>query len=201
MRSHQNLAEQLFLQMRDKNIRTILITDGEGSLNTAIASANFGIHLAQKLSRMVLLIDADVRTSSLTKLFNLSTNHGLYNILEEKALFEDAIQYLEPNLFILPSGATALTSSILLDSSMMSKVLNKAKEQFGIILVNCPDLTTHSDSVILSAIIDGVILIINEGKEKRLALEGAIVTLRRKIIGGILSNRNYAIPQVIYKRI
>jgi Mrp family chromosome partitioning ATPase len=108
---------------------------------------------------------------------------------------------LGSNLYVLPAGETVSNPISLLDSSMMSDVVRKAKEQYEIVFINCIDLNKFSDAVILSSIADGTVLIVNEGKVKRQVVRNALTPLVEKnanIIGVILNNRTYVIPKIIY---
>lgn len=199
--SFQNLSDQMYLLMKDKNLKSLLIIDAEGSEETTTVIANLGIYLARKAGHKVLIIDANLRNPSVFTIFNISNNPSLSDVLEEKIPFEDVIQDLGSNLYVLPAGKTESNPVILLDSSMMSEVIKKAKEQYEIVFINCIDLNKFSDAVILSSLADGTVLIVNEGKVRRQVIKNAIAPLEQKkvnIIGVVLNNRTYVIPKIIY---
>jgi len=202
--SYQNLSDQIFLLIKDKNLKSLLITDAEALDETAAVIANIGSYLAHKAAHKVLVIDANLRNPSISNVFNISNSPGLTDVLEEKISFEDAVQDLGSNLYVLPAGQTALNPTIFLSSSMMSDVMKKAREQYEIVFVNCADIKNFADGVILSSITDGVALVVNEGKVRRQVVKEAITPLEQKkinIIGVILTNRKYVIPEIIYKRV
>ncbi|MBI4686480.1 MAG: polysaccharide biosynthesis tyrosine autokinase [Nitrospirae bacterium] len=199
--SYQNLSEQLSLLMRDKSLRTLLITDCEGSVETCAISANIGIYLSRKAGYKTLIIDADLRHSSVSKLFNNLDKNGLASILEGKSFFTDTVKNLNDDLYILPSGETALNPITLLNSSSMYNVIVQAKKEYEFIFINCPDLRSYTDAFMLSTITDGTALVINEGKVRRHIVENSINSLRQKnvnIVGAILSNHKYVIPKIVY---
>jgi len=201
--SFQNLSEQVYLMIRDKNLKTLLMTGAEETEGTAAVTANLGIYLANKTGHKVLIVDANLRNSAMSKLFNISNGTGLTDVLERKISFLDAVQDIGNNLYFLPAGDTVFNPITLLDSSMVCEVITKAREQYEIVLINCADLKNFiTDVVILSSIADGTILVINEGKIKRQVVKSAISPLEQKkanIIGAILNNRTYVIPKIIYK--
>lgn len=201
-KSYQNLSEQLSLLLRDKGIKTLLITDSEGMKDLPIIGVNIGFYLSHKTEYKVLLIDADLRRSSLSKVLKIQNNVGLIDILEKKVSLSETIRNIGKNLYILPSGNTDLNPIILLSSSMMPEIINKAKGEFDLIFVICPDLKNYIDATIISTLVDGTVLVINEGKVRRQVVENSLIPLRQKkanIIGAILNNRRYVIPKIIYK--
>ncbi len=202
MRSYQNLSDQIYLLMRDKNLNSVLITDAEASEDLTVVIANIGIYLSQKAGFRVLIIDADLRTPSISKIFKISSAPGLTDVLEGKISFEDTIQNLGFSLYVLPAGETVFNPVSLLGSSIMSEVIKKAKEQYEIIFINCADLKNFSDAVILAPIMDGIILVVNEGRVERQVVKTAVAPLELKnanLIGVILNNHKLAIPRIVYK--
>lgn len=200
--SFQTLSDQIYLLMKDKNLKSLLVTDAEGSEGTTVIIANLGIYLANRAGHKVLIIDANLRNPSIHKILNTPDNPGLADVLEDKVSFDLAIQVLDSNLAVLTSGKTELNPCTLLDSSMMSNVIKKAKDRYDIVFINSADLKNFTDTAILSSITDGIAIVINEGKARRQVVKDAIALLEQKkvnLIGAILNNRTYVIPKIIYK--
>jgi capsular exopolysaccharide synthesis family protein len=201
-RPYQNLSNRIYLLMKDRNLKSILLADTEGSRENAAVIANLGVFAAQKTENKVLIIDADLRSSALSNFFNVASTPGLADILEEGISFENAIQDMGSNLSLLPAGKTGINPVVLLESSTMSDIIKKAKEHYDITYIHCPDLRNFTDGVILSSITDGFVLIVNEGKIKRQIVKHAISPIEQeniKILGVIINNFRYVIPEIIYK--
>lgn len=200
--SIQKLAEQTMLLMKDSNMKALLITSVEGVKEASVIIANLGIYLAQKADHKVLIIDANLRSPSISTIFSISSNYGLADVLEGKTPFEGAVQDLGMNLYVVPTNKTEYNPVTLINSSVMSEVIRKAKELYEIILIDCSDLITCTDAVMLASLVDGTAIVIEEGKVKNQVILNAIAPLVKKkvgIIGGIMSNRTYLIPEIIYK--
>ena len=81
-------------------------------------------------------------------------------------------------------------------------MIKKVKELHDVVLINCADIKNFTDAAILSSIADAFVLVINEGKVKRQIIQHAVAPIEQKnidIIGAIIANRRYVIPEVIYK--
>jgi capsular exopolysaccharide synthesis family protein len=201
-RSYVNLSEHLHLLMKDKKLKTLLITDAGGAAEPTAIIANLGIYSSRDAGRNVLIIDANFRSPSLSNVFGIPNNIGLSDVMEGKISIEDAVQDLESNLHILPAGKTEFNPITLLESSAMSELIKKAKEQYEVVFINCADLRNFKDAIILSSIVDGIVLVINAEKVRRQVVKNAIDPLNNKkanLIGAVLNNRKYVIPQIIYK--
>jgi capsular exopolysaccharide synthesis family protein len=202
VKAYQDLANQVYLLMKDKNFKSFLIADVEGAVENAVVIANLGLFLSKRTGNSVILIDANLRNSSLSKIFNVSDVAGLADILEERNTFENTVQSVDSNLYILPSGKTSLNSLLLLESSSLAEVMRKAKEHFEIVLINCADIKNFPDGGVLGSLTDGFLLIINEGKVKHHIVRNAIDPIEKNninVIGAIMNNCRYVIPEIIYR--
>lgn len=198
----QNLSNRVYLSMKEQNFKTLLLADAEGSEETAVIAANLGIFLSHKSEYRVLIIDADLRNPSLHKDFDIPDTPGLTDVIEGKINFENAVHDLGSNLTVLPAGDSALNPIALLESTEMSDVIKKAKELYEIIFIHCADIKNFSDAIILSSFTDSIALVINEGRVRRQIVKNAIdpFELRNiKIMGGVLNNHKYVIPEIIYR--
>ncbi|MEK6528965.1 MAG: Wzz/FepE/Etk N-terminal domain-containing protein [Nitrospirota bacterium] len=201
-RAFHTLSDEIYLLMKDKNLKSLLVADAEESEETAAFIANLGTFLARKAGHKVIIIDANLRSPSVSGIFNISNSMGLADILEGKVQFENAVQDLGSNLYALPAGETAFNSATLLNTSTMSNIIKKAQEQYELVFINCTDLRNFADTAILSSITDGIAIVINEGRARRQVVQNAISVLEHKkinLIGAILNNRTYVIPKIIYK--
>ena len=200
--SFQDISAQIDLLMKDKNLKSVLLTDAEGSGETAAVIANIGICSSRYAGHRTLIIDADLRSPSISGIFDISDKPGLVDVLEGKVSFKDAVRHIGHNLYVLPSNNTAFNPVTLVGSSMMTDVIRRAEEEYEITFIACADLSHYTDAVILSSIVDGTVLVVNEGRVKRQVVMAAIAPLAQKkavLLGAVLNNRIYEIPDVIYK--
>src|SRR3990170_578894 len=200
---YQNLSDQIYLLMKDKNLKSILITAASPLDGSTTIIANLANFLSNTAGHKVMVIDANLRAPAIHKVFNISDNTGLANVLEGKISLEKATQALGPNLMVLPAGNTALNSTPLLDSTNMLNVMKTAKEKFEFVFVDYANLRSFKDACVLCLHLDGIALVVNEGKTRHHTIKGLIAPLKHKkanLIGVILKNRTYEIPKMIYER-
>ncbi|MCC7212352.1 MAG: lipopolysaccharide biosynthesis protein, partial [Candidatus Brocadia sp.] len=133
---YQNLSDQLYLLMKDKNLKSIMITAASSFDGSTTIIANLANFLANKAGHKVMVIDANLRAPAIHKIFNISDNGGLANVLEGKTSLEKAVKELGSHLTVLPAGTTALNPTPLLDSTNMSNVMKIAKEKFEFVFVD-----------------------------------------------------------------
>ncbi|MDP9170622.1 MAG: polysaccharide biosynthesis tyrosine autokinase, partial [Acidobacteriota bacterium] len=131
-----------------QSIQVVVITSlNPGHGKTSMVS-NLGIAYAE-LGRRVLMIDGDVRSPGLHKIFGLSNKAGLLNMLDESAPREDFEGDLPvqetgvPSLSLLSSGPfpTGQSSSSLFYSERMLRLMAHLRLCYDVILIDTPPMT------------------------------------------------------------
>jgi len=156
--------------------QTLLVTSpqvGEGKTSTA---TNLAISFAQR-GGPILIIDADLRRPSVARTLGISNEKGLSSFLTgAHTLDEVLIQYEGvPNLWVLPAGPRPPDPAELLSSHMMTATLEGLLKRFTQIVIDSPPVLLVTDGVVLSALVDGVILVVASGVTAR----GALARARR----------------------
>jgi len=179
-----------FVNAEERALRLICITSpgpGEGKSTTA---ANLAITMAQQGSR-TLLVDADLRRPLVHKAFNLVQEPGLTDILVGTATLREAARpNVVPNLDVLPAGALPPNPSELLGSAAMHRLLEELRAAYETVIFDSPPTLAVTDSSVLSASADAVILVVRAGETEEAAAQRALEQLRRvqaRVAGAVLN--------------
>ncbi len=203
--NYRTLAEQVFLVMKDKSLKTLVIGATRMHEGTTATVTNLGTYLAKNAGHKVLIIDANLRSPGVYKFPKAGEGQGLAEVLEDKIPFDKAIKDVGNNLHVLPAGKTALNPLTLLDSNKMFDILKASKERYEIVLIDVPEFGAYTDGFVLAEQSDAVAVVIIEGKTRKQVVRAAIQPfLEQKepnVIGAILNRRQYVIPKMIYDRI
>lgn len=144
--------------------KTVLVTSSGPEEGKSDTVANLGIVMAQA-GRRTLLIDADLRRASLHGLFGLNAQPGLTDVLKGEKTFEEAVQPTKiEHLDVMTRGTRVDTPTVLLRSAKMTELLEALKGQYDVVLVDSPPAIAVTDSVVLSAVVDGVCLVAESGR-------------------------------------
>ncbi|NUN23363.1 MAG: lipopolysaccharide biosynthesis protein [Candidatus Jettenia caeni] len=120
---YQNLSDQVQILMKEKNVRSILITASSPSDGSTTIIANLGNFLSNKAGHKVLIIDANLKTPTMHKIFKISDSPGLVDIMEGRSTFEKAAYPVSHNLTVLPAGKTFNNSNTVVNSEMSEDIV------------------------------------------------------------------------------
>lgn len=159
---------------RDKH-RVFLITSAIPGEGKTFTSSNFAATLAQQGFR-TLLIDADLRKPSVSKLFfNDNLKPGLSEVLMGSAQLGDAIVPTKvDNLFVLPAGGIAPNPSELLSQPQFGEVVRGIKNDYDRIVIDSSPVLAVRDPLLLAKSVDACCLIVRAGRSPSKASVQAI---------------------------
>lgn len=171
--------------------KVIVITSSFAREGKTTTSVNLATVLAQ-MGKPVLLADADLRRPRLQKVFRGKMNLGLVNYLAANIPLEDVIQETQvPHLSVILSGPTPPNPSELLASDRMKQLIHEVRNKFAYIIFDSPPVMAVTDSIVLAASADGVVLCVHGGQTPRELVQRAADKLRQSnipVLGAILNN-------------
>ncbi len=143
----------------DKEVRVIAVTSAVPKEGKSTVCANLGLAIAQ-LGFKVLLVDADMYHPSQHKFWELSNTVGLSNIIVEQLELKTAIAEAMPNLYVLTSGLVPPNPLALLNSRRMASLIEDFSQTYDFVIIDTPPLSAAADARILSAMTDGMLIVV-----------------------------------------
>ena len=154
----------LYLPIEDK-CKKIVITSAVAGEGKTYLSINTAIVLAQMLNdKKVLLVDMDMRKSSIRKLFGAFDSDkyngavGLTEFLVGISETPNFIPTEHPNLHILFSGAKSLNPAGLINSTKMGEFFEICNEKYDYIIIDTSPITVVTDATLLEKHVNGYII-------------------------------------------
>lgn len=150
----------LYLNVDDKCKKIAVTSPLPGECKSTVSS-NLALTLVQNLDdKRILLIDSDMRSPKVWKLFGLERNvHGLSEYL---AGIDEEPNFITPDanskLTILAAGSKNVNPTKLIGSQKMKNLLDLCNEQFDYVIVDTPPVNIVSDALLLNGWVNGFIL-------------------------------------------
>lgn len=189
--AYRILRTQVMLRMRENGWNLLGITSpgrGEGKSLTAV---NLAVSLAMESSQTVLLVDADLRSPSVHKCFDLPADSGLADHLVDQTPLADLLIHPGiPRLVLLPGGRAVQGSSELLTSPAMCALVADLKHRYTsrVILFDLPPLLSGADVLAFSPLLDAILLVVEAGRTQAEEIERSLAFLAGvPVIGTVLN--------------
>ncbi|MCM3652942.1 CpsD/CapB family tyrosine-protein kinase [Metabacillus litoralis] len=185
----------------DEELQTMIVTSSGPAEGKSTVTANLAVVFAQQGKR-VLLIDADLRKPTAHYTFRTENHVGLSNVLTRQATLEEAVKPTDQdNLWVMTSGPIPPNPSELLGSRGMNALLELAKNEYDVIILDSPPVLVVTDAQVLANLADGVVLVVSSGKteiESAKKAKELLESAKAKILGVVLNNKKIEDSQYYY---
>jgi protein-tyrosine kinase len=188
-RTLRHIVERLRTEPGFQVLAVTSAAPGEGKTLTTL---NLAGALAQSREARVLLIDADLRRSSVSEYLGLAgqSSPGLAEgISDTRYGLEDTVRHLEwANLSVLPAGAADGEYYELFVSPRFEALVREARRLYDYVLIDTPPVVVVPDCRQIGKWVDGFLFVVAADKTQRSQLAEALNLLERDKVIGLIFN-------------
>jgi capsular exopolysaccharide synthesis family protein len=202
---YKELRNKLQTYYQDGSIKTIMFTStaaGEGVTTTV---AFFAYCLTQTFLHNVLLIDTNLKSPRIHRLFDLEHSGCLDDVFSKECRIEcQSNNESSGNLFVITYDGNSRDSLSMVDLKRFKEFLATMRDRFDFILLDSPPLNLFSEALTIGSVVDGVMLVVEAGKTRQqtaLKAKEELEAAGGKFLGVVLNKREYFIPKWIYRRL
>jgi len=188
-------------ELRDlTTLKSIMVSSGVPQEGKSFIAANLAISFARHKAARVLLIDGDMRRSSLHKLLGAPQGPGLTEYLAGRASITEIMQRAKPDeqgrplshglasLIFIPGGHAGDKAADLSGNRRFDRLIAEAAPHFDWIVVDSSPVNLVSDGVNLARSCDGVLMVARGGTTKYEVAQRALAELKAsKVLGYVLN--------------
>ncbi|WP_212524272.1 polysaccharide biosynthesis tyrosine autokinase [Actibacterium sp. MT2.3-13A] len=161
------------LLMRDGRdvSRSIMLASsvpGEGKTTTALALA----HMSALAGKSVIVVDCDLRRSSLQAAFKWRMAHDFVDFIENRCDIDEAI-HSDPDLGfdVLAASGSHPGTADQLSANWLKPLINELKRVYDVVIVDAPALLAVSDALVLAQAVDSRVYLVRWNDTPRHAVQ------------------------------
>ncbi len=157
--------------------------------------ARVSLTMAERLPGTVCAIEADTECRTLRRL-------APSQMMGVQLAGTNAPCKVRDNLWLLSSQQ--FRDSLQTSAARLRARLSELRREFDYVVIHGSPVTTCSQTALIGQLADGVILVLDEQKTRRAAAREAKAILQSfnaRLLGIVLSDRVFPIPEIIYRRL
>ena len=177
------LKFSLALSDPDHPVKAVQVTSSvpeEGKTTLALALARVVASSGQK----VIIVDGDLRRSSIGRKLNLREKHkGLSDLVvagEDTDLSEFLMRDEKGKVDFMPTGTAKYANATdIFSSHRMQLIIDRLKAEYDLVIVDTPPVMAVADARIIGRVVDKTLFVVRWDKTPRKVARAAVEQLRR----------------------
>lgn len=170
--------------------KTLLVTSSQPSEGKTTTSYAIAQGFA-RMGRKVLLVDVDLRQPSVHRRLELDNERGMSTLLTH----QDSVDHVvKPsglkNLDVITSGPVPPSPTELIASVRMEELIEELTARYDVVVFDSPPILGLADAPLISALVEGVVFIIESERARRGSLKASLRrlrTMRPLLLGAVLT--------------
>ncbi len=174
--SYRLIRSGLLLSSAEHPPKTILVTSMGAKEGKTTTSVNVARVLCQG-GKKVLIIDCDLRRPRVHSIFSMENEKGLSNFLTGNSKENIIHKVSGEEIYVITSGPIPPNPAELVGSNKLKVFIEKMTESFDFIILDSPPVESVTDSLALTRIVDGTLVVVRAGKTTYDMLQSGIKKL------------------------
>jgi len=153
----------------------------------------------------VCVVEGDFHSPSMHQYFGVDDIRGLTDAVFESGPIRDFVQHLPGRkLSVLSAGSRCGEAQALWKSERLRSRIAELRAEFSYVLIDGPPVNLHIDATLLGQMADGVILILESNvtrRETARTVKENLAAANVKLLGAVLNNRTFSIPESLCRKL
>jgi Mrp family chromosome partitioning ATPase len=199
------LVQRVFPGTTQGSPRVALFAGLESESGCGSICVRAGKILATRAEGPVCVVDANFQAPSLHEYFGVENCKGLTEATVESGPIQNFAQQIpEHDLWLLPSGTSATELRFPTMAEGLRERIKELRETFRYVVIHSGPLRLQTSAMQLSRWTDGIVLVVeanNTRKEAARRVKDNLAAANVSVLGVVLNNRAFPIPDAIYRRL
>lgn len=190
------LVRQVFLGGWPQPARQVVFCAVDEGTEIEGACGQVATALAREVSSDVCLVEASIQEGSLTS--------GTQRMTPRSANLHTVAGQLCSNLWRVPQDVFAKREQERSAVAGICRGLEELKKEFEYSVIQAPAAGAHRQAALLGQLCDGVVLVLQANSTRRLAAQKTkelLSVAQVQVLGTILCDRTFPIPESLYRRL
>jgi protein-tyrosine kinase len=161
-----------------------------------------GLALSAQVQGTTCLVEANLNSPGLEQIVEKNGHDLIAN--QKTAVFRDPSCQLSNELWLIPRSAFVGENETGFSGGWLRDRLTELRHTFDYTILYGPPAAVGSEAALLASLCDGLVLVVEANSTRRVAAQKVKEKLHAanaRLLGAVLSERTFPIPEVIYRNL
>ena len=188
---YNRLRDNVLFFNEEKNVKVIQISSANANEDKALTASALAVSLGE-IGKKVVVVDLDFSNAKISNFLNVENAKGIKEYVLSGAEKKAVVKKTEyENVSVVTVGEIEiLNSTSIIVSEKFKALIAELKTEYDYVIINCAPISSSSDYINLSFLIEGAIFLVAHGETKKEKVEIAVKELRKngvKILGSVFT--------------
>ncbi len=189
--SIDSLRTSLVLSEDLKDVRVLTVTSAANNEGKTSVASQLAVSIARASGKPTLLIDGDMRSPDVHRVFEIPLTPGLAEVLADECTIEDAIvTSWSKHVHLIPAGRLAVSPHKLLGNGNVKSLLQKVQTCYRYIVIDTPPVLAAAEALVLAKAADASLICamqdVSRGDQVRKACQ-RLTAAGTRLVGTVLN--------------
>jgi protein-tyrosine kinase len=198
----RGLVRQVFLPGWPKPAHQVVFSPVDPETDISAICMQVGLALSAQVSGTTCLVEANLNSPGLEQVVERNGHDLIAN--QERPAFRDPSRRLSNELWLVPRNVFLGENENGLSGAWLRDRLAELRETFDYTVLYGPPAGAGSEAALLGSLCDGMVLVVEANSTRRVAAQKVKERLHAanaRLLGAVLSQRTFPIPETIYKKL
>ncbi|MGA8489073.1 MAG: hypothetical protein WB711_01540 [Terriglobales bacterium] len=198
----RGLVRQVFLPGWPKPARQVVLSPVDSETDISSICMQVGLALSAQVRGTTCLVEANLSSPGLEPVVE-KNGHDLIAAQKTSAVRDPSCQ-LANQLWLIPRSAFIDENENGLSGSWLRERLAELRRTFDYTILYGPPAAVGSEAALLASLCDGIVLVVRANSTRRVAAQKVKEKLHAanaRLLGAVLSERTFPIPETIYRKL
>ena len=172
------LRDNVLYLNADGNNKVIQVESSMASEGKSTVACNLAVSLGL-LNKKVVIVDLDFRRPTSHRLFDVSKENGVSEYMLNDVSVNSIIKMTDyKNVELITRGEQIHNSSLVLVSEKFKSLIQKLREKYDYVILDCPPVLQVSDYIHIAKVADGTLFVVAYAQTTKSQAAEAIKQLR-----------------------
>jgi protein-tyrosine kinase len=198
----RGLVRQVFLPGWPKPARQVVFSPVDPDTDISAICMQVGLALSTQASGTTCLVEANPGSPGLEQILERNGLDLVPN--QESSALRDSSRRLSNQLWLVPRRVFLAENENAWSGHQLRDRLAELRQTFDYTVLYGPPAASRSEAALLASLCDGMVLVLQANSTRRVTAQRVkekLHSAKARLLGAVLSDRTFPIPETIYRKL